>query len=58
MEVFLKRNPRFKVCQNFHEKGEGKCDLDRYFGAMSARERTFLMNEKDIEGMENSFFYN
>lgn len=51
MEVFVQRNPRFKLCQNFHEKGEGKCDLDRYFGAMSAVERTFLINQHDIKGI-------
>ena len=50
MEVFVKKNPRFFVCQNFHKKGEGKCDLDCYFGAMSAVERTFLINKHDIKG--------
>ena len=56
MEGFLNNNPCFKVCQNFHERGEGKCDLDRYFGALSARERTFLLNKKDIRG--TSFLLN
>ena len=35
---------------NYHVAGEGKCDLDRYFGLMNARETRYVLSGKDIIG--------
>lgn len=55
MEVFCANQPRFSFFHNMHEKGEGKCFLDRYFGQLTALERTFLYNVDDIRG--DIYFY-
>ncbi len=35
---------------NYHEPGEGRCFLDRFFGALTCLERTFLLKHADISG--------
>jgi hypothetical protein len=37
------------VC-NFHEAGEGRCWLDRYFGSLVVLERKYLLRYQDITG--------
>ncbi len=35
---------------NYHEPGEGRCYLDRYFGSLTCTERTFMLQNTDIQG--------
>lgn len=38
------------VVANYHEPGEGRCELDRYFGNMAGHERRFKIQGLDILG--------
>jgi hypothetical protein len=39
---------------NYHIAGEGKCDLDRFFGQLVCAEKVFVLKGNDIRGI--SFF--
>jgi hypothetical protein len=43
---------KIKFFLNFHEAGEGRCNLDRYFGYMVALEKQYMLREADIVGMD------
>jgi hypothetical protein len=39
------------LVHNFHVAGEGKCTLDRFFGSLAKKEKTFLYSQRDITSM-------
>jgi hypothetical protein len=40
---------------NFHIAGEGKCDLDRFFGQLVCAEKRYVLHGKDIIGIVFNF---
>lgn len=48
-ELFGKLHSIAMVC-NFHEAGEGRCWLDRFFGSLVALEKAYLLHFQDISG--------
>ena len=41
---------------NYHEPGEGRCDLDRFFAVMTAHERATKIRGLDITGVVSNFY--
>lgn len=53
LSAFQVSNGKFFLL-NYHIAGEGKCDLDRYFGYMVCAEKRYYFTGKDLIG---SYFF-
>jgi hypothetical protein len=47
----FQKNYRIRFFLNYHIAGEGKCDLDRFFGFLVCAEKLYIFHGMDIIGV-------